>query len=138
MLQTWGSTVWSALSVTGTHVSDVVPLRGADFVRGFISVNVQSFTYVQLGLDLLAEPDDWQSSYDAAQVVAAQRFTANFTGSVVFGAFSTASSQRAAQLPLCAGGVRFRIVVSGTSGTPGSMTLHVQGLRRAAGSYQSG
>lgn len=138
MLQTWGSTVWSALSVTGTHVSDVIPLRGVDFVRGFISVTIQSFTYVQLGIDLMSEPDNWQSCRDSAQVIAAQRFPANFTGAVVFGAFSTASAQRAAQLPLCAAGIRFRIVVSGTSGTPGSMTLHAQGLRRSVGSYQSG
>lgn len=137
MLQTWGSTVWSALSVTGTHVSDPIPLRGSDFVRAFYSVTVQSFTYVQLGIYLLSEPDNWQSCYDAAQVIAAQRFTTNKTGCTIFGAFSAASPQRAAQLPMCASGIRFRIVVSGSSGTPGSMTLYVQGLRRSIGSYQA-
>lgn len=138
MLTTWGVTVWSGLSVTGTHVSDSIPsLADADFIRIFAVVNIQSFTYLQLGLDLLVEPATWLSLNDASTTAWTQRWSANVTYTTIVGSPVTASNQRAAQLSLPAHGVRFRVVVSGASGTPGSLTLHAQALRRQAGSYQT-
>ena len=138
MLTTWGVTVWSGLSVTGTHVSDPIPsLADADFIRIFAVVDVQSFTYLQLGVDLLVEPATWLALNDASTTPWSQRWAANVTYTTVIGAPVTASNQRSSQLALPAHGVRFRVVVSGASGTPGSLTLHAQALRRKAGSYQN-
>lgn len=137
MLQTWGVTVWSGLSVTGTHSSDPVRLHGCDFVRTFIAVTIQSFTYIQVAVEVLMPTGLFKPLVDPFQNSSAQRFTADYSGTSIIGAFSTLSAQRASQLPIVAYSVRFSVTVSGASGTPGTLSLTAQGLRRSVGSYQT-